>query len=339
MDSDNNYVYTNIYFYNATGSQMPVLYNESRTTPIVNKGEDYEMTIVRYSIPIHLLPLFIYDPNKYTIGLNNRAQQALNGYQNAENNYSSSDIRSRYVMNVKSWVDYLNTELLELAFPGYCQLSIINDRLVWIVDASYVSRYQAPATNTITMNEALYTQFFSGFPAVYDATSGIYTLKIDFMPSDYTYHATNQYADPNTGNPVAVDLFNFRDSFNSLASWGIIRRVVFLTNNIQLVNETISSRVYSLTESAVQNNSANMTILTDFETPFNNSPIEKDYLFYQPQEYRYITINHHGPIQKLDLAVFFEDPMSATFYPLCMMNNTDVSMKIMWRKKKENRKS
>ena len=331
-----NYVYANIYFYNGTGTNRQISYNETRTTPIVDNGDDYELAIVRYSLPIHLLPLFIYDSRKYTFGGTLANQNALDDYlvhPSKENNYPEGDIRSRYVMNIRAWMNYLNDKFFDL-LNGFVQLSIENDRLVLIVSQEYVQRVDNAATQFLVMNEALYVQFFSGFPATYDAQTGFYTLDIHYTPSDYVFHDKLQYVDP-SGFVAHTnrDLFVCRDSFNSLSSWGLIRRVVFLTNGIKILNETISSKIYG--ENQKSDNSGSITILTDFEIPYTSIAIDKNYLFYQPHELRYIAIKHQGPIQKLDLDVYFEDPMTSTFYPLPMRSNTDLSLKLLFRKKKE----
>lgn len=334
-----NYIYSNIYFYNGSNQAIPISYNEVRTTPVVDRGSDYELSIIRYSVPIQAMPLFIYDPDKYSIGQTNDPMVPLDDYltyDGRESNYPTSDIRAKYVMNPQVWVNYLNYKMKEAVFVGYVQLTIIQDRLVIIVDDSHVTYHTSPATNFIKMNAALYSHFFSGFPAEFDSTTGLYTLIINFSASDFEYNPI--YGNPDVrATPVNQELFNFRDTHNSLASWGTIRRVVFLTNNIQIRNETISSKIIHPITGKLDN-SGNLTILTDFEIPYNNLPLQKDYLFYQPQLYRYMSITKSGPIDRLDINVYFEDPESATFYPLFMNPTTDVSVKLMFRKRKELRK-
>ena len=207
-------------------------------------------------------------------------------------------------------------------------LSLQNGRLVWIVDTEFVDAGAAPL-HTINMNEALYAQFFSGFPTEYNANTGIYTLNINWKPNQYS--TNNTYTNPD-GTAYGGVTFNFIDSFNSLSSWNLIRRVVLLTNNIQVNNETLSTKVYSASSSNA-NNAANLSILTDFEIPYVSTAVQKDYLFYQPHEYRYISVVQSGPLQKLDLTVFFEDPQTSTLYPLYMSVNTDFYLKALFRHK------
>ena len=94
---------------------MQMSYNETRTSPVLERAEEYEMAIVRYSLPLHLLPCFIYDPTKYELGFDG-VLTALNDFVNPEN--SHTDIRKNYVLNVQTWLDYLNSKINALKPAG-----------------------------------------------------------------------------------------------------------------------------------------------------------------------------------------------------------------------------
>jgi len=111
------------------------------------------------------------------------------------------------------------------------------------------------------------------------------------------------------------------DTHNSLASWNLIRRVVLLTSSIQILHETLSTKIYS--DSAPNtNNSGTLSIITDMEIPYGSFALEKNYLFFHPtSEYRYSSITTSGSIQSVDIAPFSSSlgrPSCPARSPLCL---------------------
>ena len=54
-------------------------------------------------------------------------------------------------------------------------------------------------------------------------------------------------------------------------------------------------------------------------------------------EYRYTSLAQRGAIQSIDVSVGFENPQDGTIYPLFMGVNTDMYIKLLFRKKKKYR--
>ena len=263
----------------AQADNFHLVYNETRTSPILNEAEKYELAIIRYSVPIHLLPLFIYDPTKYQMGfLVNGATNMfdLNDFVNPENMYT--DIRKNYVMNIQTWIDYINRKII-LNTGDFVRLCIQNGRLVIIVPIpQYVTTPINAATSFLLLNEAMYTQFFCGFPAL-KRTDGLYQLNITYKPNQY--YPANTFMNDDGETFYGGETFGFIDSFNSLASWNLIRRIVLLTSNIQIVNETLSTKVYT-DSSSTTNNAGTLQMITDHEIPYGSNALDKNYLFYHP---------------------------------------------------------
>jgi hypothetical protein len=193
-------------------------------------------------------------------------------------------------------------------------------KLRWLFPATYtaLNLISTPA-NYLILNSPLYCTFFNGFgDAYHDVMNNVYRL---WAVQDYgTAVAANTYSGV-TWATWALD-----DENNSLVSWSTIRRLVIVSSQLQVNNESV----------AVFNSSTarSVNILTDFEIPYNTTtPPNKAYAFYQPSVYRYSDILTDGPIKKLDITVYFENSTDQQLYPLYFPSTSDNYIKIMFKKK------
>ena len=64
--SEQIHSYYNVLISNKNNYAIPAEFNETQTIPYLDHAEDYEMTIVRFKVPLYNVPLFTYpndDPN------------------------------------------------------------------------------------------------------------------------------------------------------------------------------------------------------------------------------------------------------------------------------------
>ena len=47
------------------GQQFQAVFNETRVEPILNKPSDYDLSVVRFSIPSQSIPIFLWKENEF----------------------------------------------------------------------------------------------------------------------------------------------------------------------------------------------------------------------------------------------------------------------------------
>lgn len=331
-----DYQYVNIVLYNNpsdsnTQNDLPLSYTDTRAQPIIARGSDYECSVVRFSIPTSLMPLFVFLPNRWGVG---NATQAIYRFQENDyltaiatngNNYPNQDPRQLYVYSSSFWIDFVNQQIkmkIDANAPTLIFDQSLN-KLRWVapVGSPYIANFGNAPTNYLVLTASFYNAFFSGFPAYHDVSTNTYRLWI--INNSQSAVKAGTY-----GAPLDVALFALDDeNFSSIVSWNTVRRLVVTTSQLQVNNESLV--IYNKSQAQAVN------ILTDYEIPYNvNLPLSRAYAFYQPSIYRYSSIITDGPIQKIDINVYFENSIDQKLYQLYYPPNSDAYIKILFRRKK-----
>lgn len=331
-----DYQYVNVVLYNNPSdsnkqNDLPLSYTDTRAQPVLRKGNDYECSVVRFSIPTQLMPMTIFLPNRWGVG---NATQAIYRFQLSDylaasatnsNNYPDDDPRRLYIYSSSFWIQFINQQIktkIDANAPTLIFDESLN-KLRWVVPegSPYIANFGQHPTNYLVFTASFYNTFFSGFPAFHDPNTNTYALWIINQPQSFVKAGTY-------GAPLNVDCYALDDeNFSSIVSWNTIRRLVITSSQLQVNNESLV--VYNKSQAQAIN------ILTDYEIPYNvNLPLSRAYAFYQPNIYRYSSIITDGPIQKLDLDVYFENSLDQKLYPLYYPPGADAYIKILFRRKK-----
>jgi len=121
--------------------------------------------------------------------------------------------------------------------------------------------------------------------------------------------------------------------------WSPCASIVFTSLFLPVVREYVSASI-----NIGQSNDKSLTTTNNFSPVISdvtlNSKSASDYLnliFYEPSgEYRMSSLSHSsvGAISDIDIQVFWRNRLDNQLYPLRMYNNSSVSLKILFRKKK-----
>jgi len=128
-------------------------------------------------------------------------------------------------------------------------------------------------------------------------------------------------------------------STNSL--WSPISSIVFTTGQLPILNETSSSPVKfgsaNNNTSTIANNFS--PVIADVALNLKRAEDYSNLIFYEPSgEYRMASMlgGSNGEIVNIDIQVFWKNRLDNKLYPLRMFNYSNVSMKMLFRKKKKN---
>ena len=354
MESGNDNVYLNVTFnhnpQDGNGASQAI-YNVTKSTPILPKCSDYYCSVIRFDIPLDMVPLFIMpivngqnDPNlsSLIIGMTDPTNGNLpvpvnvvyvpQSNEPIPPNPNPQQVVSPYyyVYSINHVIDMINVALASAwgiasqpgggTQPPYFYYDPSTQLISLVIATAFTG-----SGSTIFMNNELAT-FLDGFQLYSHGNNNAYGRDFDFV---LTYYDNNAYA-PYAGMVASPDIFyRFTQEYNVIPMWCQLRKILILTNNIPVASEFVQV-------SGPVDNGQNvmMPIITDFVLSFNTAGESRSIAVYNPSsQYRLIDLVSSNPLQTIDLRVYWADRLG-NVYPLTLSLYQQASVKIAFLSKK-----
>ena len=109
-----DYIYYNYLLYNDTDETIKAEFEETRDQPIINVAREWDVAVVRFSIPSVTIPLFRWQEKRYYVGWQNGeagqifTREVLLYVPNSDTNIEPY---KNYVFNYQLWLDNINHAL------------------------------------------------------------------------------------------------------------------------------------------------------------------------------------------------------------------------------------
>jgi hypothetical protein len=144
----------------------------------------------------------------------------------------------------------------------------------------------------------------------------------------------NIYTDKSSNN-----YYTMTQDYSSLSTiWSPISAIAFKSNTLPTLSEFSSNPVLfdeSNVNATVQSNNLTERIITDISLPLDYPHQYRELLNYTPGgEYRMISMMGYQPITKIDISVWYRMKMTNQLIPMIMPNQSTVSCKLMFRRRK-----
>ena len=324
------HAYYNASITNLTNVPIPAVYSQNLSKPIINVPSEYHFSIIRFTVPLTLVPIFIYNSlttNKFTLSLTY-----------AGSTYSTDVILpiGQPITNYQTVIDAFNVAyatdftLLKIAHPAI--LSTQPPYLIYDNDNQFFSlvaqqTYQASQDNIgVYMNIVAYGLFYN-FDSIHYGDN--LPSKLDYqiliknnLDNAYIY---NQNQSQNVLSVTVPDAYIMTQLNPSLSLWTSTKSLRFVSGNIPTVNEFVTS---------VNTTQSQQTpILTDFELPINNNEQNNSYVQYSPTaEYRLLDLYGSTPLSKIDVNIYTVD-FAGNVFPLMIPPEETITIKMLFRKK------
>lgn len=314
-----------------TFTSIPAEFKEEMTIPIVKYPSEYYMSIIRFSVPLNSIPLFIFniqsgqtqtDPNlgRYSVTLDDGAttnQQFLNYFPTQlytavpqppsarPPSYLQEDSQYYAVYDIPHMLTMINNAFAAAlaAFPvvpGRDPPKLIYDsatRLISLYAQQAFYDSTVPGNIKIFGNVPL-LRFISGL-----SISVFGTGNLPFGKNFYF----NCY---DLGNNVSSGIIKMTQDFPGLSNWNDVTSIVFTSGRIPVRNESVPSEGTEANFGRINSEGAPnfRPILTDFE-PFMDDGINpRTYLQYAPQgPYRFVNLLSDTPLRNFDVTVWWQD--------------------------------
>lgn len=370
--SEIDYVYYNFLLYNDTDTNKIAEFNETREDAIIKDASDWDLAVVRFSIPSTTIPIFVWKPNLYYLGLGTNdgaggikmltieveltiKNQIVPNGNNTEN----------YVYNYQLWIDNLNAAMRALYINvnnGVPTPAGIDRRPIFYYNSpddfgilfpeyddagGFFPFFPAntPANNPLTtldepklyMSRALYSQFFPSLDSQFIDTLSLPNI-FDItnvptkLPMNYLIRATQR-----------VDNFVLKETLYDIVYDVWVNKTQYLSQfawtkvrRIILSSTSLQVNPEQIGASGKNGRPYFENILTDFELPIEHDGLNKTTIYYQPSVFRYISILSDSEIRKMDLRIYFQDYDTLNIFPLEIPPHHDVNVKLQFRRIKQN---
>lgn len=316
LPDDADQIYYNIRINGEPNKLTIGKYSENRVVPIIQNPSDYELSIVRFSVPTTQIPMFFWLDNEWGITLSYDGNDYFEYLQFIPNS-SSNPVNTIYVP--QEFVDSINQAFTSI----FTTLKTAHPAI--LSTAPPVMTYD-PITDLLTLNvqqnylvDGIKIFFNTQLNTLLYSFQNIYT---EYPPSEKVYEiiiADRGGLNSSTlaGQPSYLMIQEYPTSF----TWSTCTKIIFETSSIPVIRELDGSQ-RDITSAR----------LTDFNVPsgvrYNRDPIS----FYPQGPLRYISMNSEYPLNRIDLAVFWQDKAGIN-YPIYITGTEDISLKILFRKK------
>lgn len=375
MGYNPEHVYYDMIFRNFNSSQfesnIPLNFQETRDKPILNKASDYELSIVRFCLDTHALPIFIPDiersqanPNLtiYTVTLehddgvtitttppesvifvpDDKAQSIPPAPIN--NPYGlQTDSLYYYIYSYESFIRMINTALLNAM-----------NALIALVPALAGIEQPFLCWNPTTHSADLYCRVShfdeSITPALLTPKISIYFNRPlfsyfnSFPHEKYLYNNANnrhyRIVCDSCNNVRAgtydggVDLLiKVQQEYSTTPSLCPIGSIMFVTNTMPVVSNLLSvPQIFDNGRQIQLTNSNNNYSNIITDIQSLDNGYRSTLLYTPSAEYRYISLTNDAPLKQIDITVIWSDKQGR-HRNLFLPPNTSCSLKIMFKRK------
>jgi hypothetical protein len=348
------YQYLDIEICNSSGSDQFINYVESRTSPYVDRANDYWLSIVRFIIPTFHLPLFIpiiKDPSNdvnetvYSFSMSYKTYKtqkfmdfvtpnqdittpASGGEQNMRNDYYFVYSYNYVVTLLNACLSECYDNLKTLVEDGSDTLPGSDHIPFLLFDPSSKSMvlYANKDGFASTLADPIYIYCND---AMYNLLAGFEYIRNKSLGTGMDYKFNIQQSLSNLAYFDDYTAVVMSEEFSSVSNWSPISSIVFVSNTLP-INKTMVGKPNQFGSQSFSGSISSVTqsIITDISIgDFMDSK-----LIYSPYFLRMIDLVGSDNITQIDLRVFFKDRYG-NLYNYVLPNNSSFYIKLAFIRK------
>lgn len=323
---DTNYIYYNVSIFNNTNGDIPCIYQEVRTAPILEKAQDWELAVDRFTVPVDHLPIFFFSTGTYNLTMNYGGTD----YTTTLTFYPSAlppNNNNNYVYYVQQFLSSLNGAMaVSLATLTAANPSVVTTPPLMVYNpvtalfslqatASYFGLTSTTSPITLWFNTPLY-RMFETLQAYYNNFQ-LTSKNFQIVIQDFGYNNSGGTITMTTDSPC-------------IGVWNSLQSLIFLSTGLPTQPELIGTNEGG--------SSANIQYkyLADFEIPVQNgtsfSAVANIVYQYNPVQYRWIDLKGDAPLYAIDLQCFYQ-LIDGTQDLLQIESGRSFTVKLIFRRK------
>ena len=346
-----DHVYYNIIIPNKDNfNNIPAQFTDFRSEPIISHPSEFEMSIIRFSVPGIAIPIFIYPNNLptsftpndtiYSVTLTYSADGFKTDFHDSQkftqfvsNIPNSKTDRYFYITSYHQMLDMLNTAFA----AAYDDLKNTQKVPLTPTAAPYftydsetglISLFAEQAYVSATSNTRVYIS--------YRVLNLMNSFNGKFISDDNGAIINGKYfqftiEDTKNNIPVSpVGYYQMTQDFSTLFLWNILKSIVITTGTIPTRYEIVP--ISSGSQTSAQNNF--LPIVSDFE-PLIQSGTDafSTIQYFPPGEYRMIDLKGNNPLITVNVNFQWQDT-SLNLHQLYIPPGMSATIKFLFRKRR-----
>lgn len=320
---NNEHIYYNIEISNKENNDLRAEFSENRTVPILNKGDDYDLAVVRFDLPTINIPIFIWKPNEFFVSITYLTNIFTREVPFISNQNNISEY-GQAIWQYQDFVDCINAGYL-LCFQDfqasavYLTIPVIDrptepPRMIYNGITKKCSIF-ARLQYDITKPNPIYVYFNTSLGTYFPAFQN-YGNEINPILSHYLKFKDNRN---NIINFRGNSYFRLSEEWKELFLWNDMQKILFETDSIPVSNELISGQKHITRK-----------VLTDFE-PLSDINDKSSIQFFPRSDLRFYSMFSGLELRKIDMRVFWQSK-DGKVYPLYLTYNDKLTIKLYFKK-------
>ena len=303
------------------GKKFSATFNETRVEPILNNPSDYDLAVVRFSIPSQSIPIFLWKPNEFSITISYLNFDFTTILQFIPNSPGGSyDYYGDSIWNYQDFIDSINVGLLasfNAFIAGVVPFALqptVAPYMIYNAETQLCSliaeeKYDTTYTNPVYIY--FNRELSNYFPALqnYDADDAIKSVYIRVK-----YNFNNLIVE------AGINYYEVKEEYTTLFLWNDLQKILLETDSIPVANELLSAQTNKLRK-----------VITDFE-PLSQINDRSQIQYFPQGPLRFYDLITNYPLTQMNLNITWQSKDGRTF-PIYLTEYDNLTVKLYFKKK------
>ena len=303
------------------GQLTQAVFNETRVEPILNKPSDYDLSVVRFSIPSQSIPIFLWKENEFQVTISYLNFDFTTTLQHIPNSPGGSyDYYGKSIWNYQDFIDSINVGLLAsfndfvAGTPAFALKPTKAPYMIYTAETQLCSLIAEEKYDT-TYTDPVYIYFNRAlvdyFPALqnYDTEDAVKTAWIRVKD--------------NFNNIIVdggINYYEVKEEYTTLFLWNDLQKILLETDSIPVNNELLGSQT-----------NKQRKVITDFE-PLSQINDRSQIQYFPQGPLRFYDLISDYPLTRMNLNIRWESKDGRTF-PIYLTEYDNLTVKLYFKKK------
>ena len=311
-------------------------FSENRVQPILNNPNDYEVGVVRFTVPTYEIPIMFFKdgtgdyapptvptPLFYSVTLSFDGEDITYQLVHVANEFPTTLYGKPAIWYVQEMIDIMNTGLLsaynalKLAKP----LAPPTEAPFFTYD-SVTKLITLYAEDTYSLNPAVPLDTIKIYcnSTLFKLIESLESIEDNSLPPNKEFQLLVKNNKLNTATLGGTNYITMTQESETLFLWNDFQSIAFETNTIPVNPEFLPSQ-----------NNVIRRIITDFE-PLNSDPSPQVIQYFPQGPIRYYDLKSNYPLSSIDLNIVWIDNLRKS-YPVYLEVGDIITCKLLFRKR------
>lgn len=323
---DEDHIYFNINIRKGVenaGKVFVASFNETRVEPVLHKPSDYDLAVVRFSIPSQNIPIFIWRDDEFKITISYQNFDFTTTLQWVPNSPSGAyDYFGKSVWNYQDFIDSINNALktsfnnFVAGTPAFAHKPSTAPYMIYNAESQLCSLIAEEKYDTSGVYaDPVYIYFNRSlsnyFPALQNFDTDIPTKAVYIKVKDNLN---------NVSVVGGITYYEVKEEYTTLFLWNDLQKIILETDSIPVNNELQGAQT-----------NKQRKIITDFE-PLSSINDRSQIQYFPQGALRFYNLTSDYPLTKMNLKIYWETKDGRVF-PLYINDYDNCSVKLYFKRK------